>query len=430
MHQLNRTLAAILGIAVLAGCATRPAAAPLASAPATASALGTAVQPTTVPRYSVEDFMNTTRIAGASFAPDGRKLLFSSNQTGVFNAYEIPVEGGAPVQLTHSTDNAIFVRGYFPNDERFLYSSDAGGNERSHIYVRERDGTVRDLTPGDQVRATFSGWAHDDRSFFVATNERDPRFMDLYEYAADGYERTLVFQNDGGFSLGPVSRDKRYLALVKPRTTNDSDVYLYDRETRQLRNLTEHTGDVANSPATFTPDSRALLYTTDGGHEFAYLVRYDLATGQKSVVLKPDWDVWGAGYSRGGRYLGVSINNDARTELRLFDAATMQPVALPPVADANITGLLFARDERRMAFFVNDSRTPSDIFVAEVGGEPRRLTNSLNPRIERSHLVDGQVVRFRSYDGVEVPGIIYRPHGASAANRAPAMVMVHGGPGG
>jgi dipeptidyl aminopeptidase/acylaminoacyl peptidase len=430
MHRFTRTLAAILGFAVLAGCATRPAAAPLASAPATASATATAVQPTTVPRYSVEDFMNTTRIAGASFAPDGRKLLFSSNQTGVFNAYEVAVDGGTPVQLTHSTDNAIFVRGYFPGDERFLYSSDAGGNELSHIYVRERDGTVRDLTPGDKVRAIFQGWAHDDASFFVSTNERDPRFMDLYEYATDGYERTLVFQNDGGFSLGPVSRDKRYLALVKPRTTNDSDVYLYDRQTRQLRNLTEHTGDVANSPATFTPDSRALLYTTNEGHEFAHLVRYDLDTGQKTVVLKPDWDVWGAGYSRGGRYLGISINNDARTELRLFEAATMQPVALPPVADANITGLLFARDERRMAFFVNDSRTPSDIFVAEVGGEPRRLTNSLNPRIEREHLVDGQVVRFRSYDGVEIPGIVYRPHGASAANRAPAMVMVHGGPGG
>jgi hypothetical protein len=54
-------------------------------------------------------------------------------------------------------------------------------------------------------------------------------------------------------------------------------------------------------------------------------VRYDLATGQKTVVLKPDWDVWGAGYSRNGTYLVVSINNDARTELRLFEAATMRP---------------------------------------------------------------------------------------------------------
>jgi dipeptidyl aminopeptidase/acylaminoacyl peptidase len=83
-----------------------------------------------------------------------------------------------------------------------------------------------------------------------------------------------------------------------------------------------------------------------------------------------------------------------------------------------------------MAFFVNDSRTPSDLFVADVGGEPRRLTSSLSPKIDRAHLVDGKVQRFESADGVEIPGILYRPHDASAERKAPALVMVHGGPGG
>jgi hypothetical protein len=42
-----------------------------------------------VSRYSIEEFMATTRIGGASFSPDRRKLLFHSNETGVFNVYEI-----------------------------------------------------------------------------------------------------------------------------------------------------------------------------------------------------------------------------------------------------------------------------------------------------------------------------------------------------
>jgi dipeptidyl aminopeptidase/acylaminoacyl peptidase len=427
MHSFPRTLVALCAATLVASCAGTTAAP--ANRPAGAAA-ATTPRTVEVPRYTIEDFMATVRIGGASFSPDGQKILFHSNQSGVFNLYEIPVEGGTPRQLTHSTDNAVFSIGYFPEDERLLYSSDAGGNELSHLFVREGDGSVRDLTPGEEVRASFNGWAHDGRSFFVSTNERDARFMDLYEYSVDGYTRTPVFQNDGGFFLGPVSRDKRYLALVKPRTTSDSDVYLYDRHTRESKNVTAHTGNVSNNPAGFTPDGRALLLTTDEGHEFAHLVRYDLATGQKTTVLKPEWDVWGASFSRNGRYLVVSINNDARTELRLFEAATMRPVALPPMGDANITGVLFSRDESRMAFYVNDSRTPSDLFIAPVGGEPRRLTRSLNPRIDREHLVDAQVVRFNSYDGVEIPGILYRPHGASAANRAPALVMVHGGPGG
>lgn len=422
-----RHAAAGLAFALLAGCA--PAAGP-AVIPATATAPVQAAASAEVPRYSIEDFMATTRIGGASFSPDGSKLLFHSNQTGVFNIYEMPVDGGAARQLTNSTTNAIFSAGYFPADERFLYTSDGGGDEITHLFVRERDGSVRDLTPGERVRAEFEGWAHDGQSFFASTNERDPRFMDVYEFAVDGYAQTLVFQNDGGFYTGAISRDKRYVALVKPNTTNDSDVYLYDRQTREVRNLTAHTGQVANNPVTFTPDSRALLITTDEGHEFAWLARHDLATGEKAVVLKPDWDVWGAGYSRGGRYLTVSINNDARTELQLFDAATMRPLPLPQMPGSNLTGVLFSRDERRMAFYVNDSRTPSDLFVAEVGGEPRRLTRSLSPAINRDHLVDAQVVRFASYDGVQVPGVLYRPHGASPQRRAPALVLVHGGPGG
>lgn len=411
-------------VALLGACA--PAAPPPVSSLPPAGTTASAA----VPRYSIEDFMATTRIGGASFSPDGRKLLFHSNESGVFNLYEVPVAGGEPRQLTTSTDNAIYTVGYFRGDERILYSSDAGGNERSHIYVRELDGSVRDLTPGENVRASFEGWAQDGGSFFVSTNERDPRFMDLYEYAADGYDRTLVFRNDGGFFVGSVSPDERYVSLQKPRTTSDSDVWLYDRQTEQLRNLTEHTGSVANSPSSFTPDSRALLITTDQGQEFAHLVRVDLSTGERQVVLRPDWDVWGASYSRSGRYMTVAINNDARTEVRLFETQGMRPVPVPSVGDANVTGVLFSPDESRMAFYVNDSRTPSDLFVAAVGGEPRRLTRSLNPAIQREHLVDGRVVRFASYDGVEIPGILYRPHGVSATDRAPALVMVHGGPGG
>jgi dipeptidyl aminopeptidase/acylaminoacyl peptidase len=43
--------------------------------------------------------------------------------------------------------------------------------------------------------------------------------------------------------------------------------------------------------------------------------------------------------------------------------------------------------------------------------------------------VQAQVVRFKSYDGVEIPGLLYKPREASAAHKVPALVWVHGGPG-
>ncbi|MGH7477328.1 MAG: alpha/beta fold hydrolase [Longimicrobiales bacterium] len=383
-----------------------------------------------VPAYSIGDFLETTAVIGASFSPDNSKVLVSSDERGVYNAYAIPIDGGEPVRLTDS-EESVFVVSYFPTDERILYLSDRGGNELHHLYVRDPDGAVRDLTPGENLKATFAGWAQDDRSFFVATNERDARYFDLYEYSADDYTRELIYRNEDGLDVGAISPDKRYLALVKPITTANSDIYLLDRSTGERQHLTPHDGDVQNSPQTFSRDGASLYYTSDEGVEFQRLLRYDLEAGSASVVLAPEWDIWFASFSKDGRYFVTGTNVDGRTRIDLYEGASMEPVALPDVGEADVTSVTFSRDASRLAFYASGSRFPSDLFVTTLpGSELRRLTTNLNPAIDSENLVDGQVVRFASYDGVEVPGILYRPHTATAETQAPALVWVHGGPGG
>jgi Tol biopolymer transport system component len=347
------------------------------------------------PRYPIEDFFTTTSYAGASFSADGNRLLVSSNETGVWNLYQIPVAGGSPRALSSSTTDAVRGIGFFPDDDRVLFTQDQGGNELAHIYVRETSGTTRDLTPGDKHRAQFAGWSRDGKSFYVASNERDQRYFDLYEYAVDGYTRTLFYRNDEGFFPGAVSPDRRYIALIKAITTNDSDVYLHDRTTGTTVNLTPHSGQVSNGPAGFSADGKTLYLTTDEGHEFVYLVAHDLAAGTRTTLLKPDWDVMGAGASRGGRHLVVSINNDARTELHVYELPSMRRIRLPEIPGANVAGVSFSDDDSRMAFYASASRAPNDLYVMDVGASaPRRLTRSLNPRLKAEHLVDGRVARF------------------------------------
>jgi dipeptidyl aminopeptidase/acylaminoacyl peptidase len=358
-----------------------------------------------------------------------------SNQTGVFNAFAIPVDGGKPVQLTDSKVNAIQAIGYFPHDERFLYTSDQGGNEKDHLYAQSPDGKVRDLTPGDNLKADFTGWAPDGKSFFLITNERDPAAFDFYEMAVDGYERKLLYKNEGGYIGGTISPDRRYIALIKAFTNAASDIDLYDRTTSKVTPLASHLEDgveVANGANDFSPDGKSLYYTTDKGSQFAYLMRYDLATGKRSEVLspRPHWDVQGAGFSRDGRWFNVVINNDARTELRVFRTAEMAPVKLPAI-QANITGLNFQPNGSLMAFYA-EGAGPRDLYVSDLktGKILRQLTHALNPAIDPKDLVTPQVVRFKSFDGTEIPGILYRPWAASADAKVPGLVMVHGGPGG
>lgn len=406
-----------------------------ACAPAAEDVRTAAAADTPVPEYSIEQFMGNTSVSGLAFAPDGSKVLLSTDATGIFNAFDYPVDGGEPVQLTDSTTDAVFAVSYMPDGSGILFQSDQGGNELHHLYLRAADGTVTDLTPGEGLKAQFLQWSHDDTSFFVGSNERDDRFFDVYEYSVDTLERELFYQNDEGLQFGGISPDGRYVALVKPYSTSDSDVFLLDRQSGDLTNLTEHSaesgGFEANDSSGFSPDGRHLLLETDRGHEFSYLVAYDLATGERRELVKTEWDVLGADYSKNGKYLAVWVNADARTEIQVYEAATMEPVALPELPEAEITGVVFSKDESKLAFYGSTARSPRDVFVSTVGGgEVRQLTDTLNPAIDPAHLVAPEIVRFASYDGVEIPGLLYRPHGAAPGAQVPAVISIHGGPGG
>lgn len=414
----------------LAGCATttttETADSTVAPAPASSSQLA---------RYSARDFFETTAfsLAGSgryAFSPDGRSLLISSDQSGVFNAYSLPVAGGAPVALTSSPDNATFAISYFSNDERVLVTSDRGGNELNHLYVRERDGTLRDLTPGDRLKAQFVGWAADGRTFWVATNERNPQMFDVYAYDAGTLQRRLVFQNEG-FTPAAVSPDGRYVALVKSHSSANSDIYLAELgSTTAPRLITQHEGNVEYGPYTFTPDGRSLVYGTNEHGEWAQAWTYDLASGRRERLVAADWDVMNVGFSPSGRYRVHSLNADASTQVTIT-GPNGRTIALRGVPQGDLGGIRFNRDETAIAFTVASDTSPSDIFVADLAtGQARRLTRALNPRIEERQLVEGRVVRFPSYDGTQIPGILYRPREASASNPVPAVVLVHGGPGG
>jgi len=388
--------------------------------------------PETVHRYTVDQFLATTVYTGSSFSPDGRKILVSSSRSGVINVFAVPVDGGEPVQLTDSKVNAANAEGYYPADERFLYSSDQGGNEQSHLYVKAPDGTVRDLTPGDKLRATFLGWAFDGKGFFFLSNERDPRAFDLYEMPLDGGAKKLLFTNDGGYQIIDVSPDRRWVTLDKKISNADTDVYLHDRTTGATKLITPKAGsntEVDNNSGPFSPDGKSLLYTTDQGSEFVYLMRYDLATGERREVLRSDWGVSKANYSRNGHVLVVAVNRDGHPELHLFDAATLQAMDLPASPEGFVSSVDFSRDGKLMAFY-NGSSAPKDLWVRNrESGPARRLTHSLSADIDPADIIEAEVVRFKSYDGVVIPGLLYKPRDASPAHKVPAVVSVHGGPG-
>ncbi|MCA1630605.1 MAG: S9 family peptidase [Acidobacteria bacterium] len=387
--------------------------------------------PRKVRQYTIEQFMDTVRVTGAAFSPDERSIIFSSNKTGIFNVYAVPTSGGAPKQLTNSAKESTYAVTCLP-DGRVVYTYDRGGNENSHLYVLEANGGERDLTPGEKTKANFLGWAQDRKSFFVSTNERDPRYFDIYEMSVPDFKATLLFRDEAGYDVGDISNDKKFIALGKTGdSTTDSDIYLYNTATKEMKKITPHAGEISFSPQAFSADSKWLYYTTDEGGEFQYVRRYGLATGRSEQVEKYPWDVFTTYFSRNGKYRVVSVNEDARTVIKVYDTATGKPVQLPRLPDGDITGVSISPSEKLMAFYLNGDRSPSNLYVYDFATKKvTKLTDSLNPAINPADLVDSERIRYKSFDRVEIPAILYKPQGASAATKVPALVLVHGGPGG
>jgi dipeptidyl aminopeptidase/acylaminoacyl peptidase len=382
-------------------------------------------------RYTIEQFMATTSFSGASFSKDEKQILFSSNESGIFNAYAMPVTGGKPVAMTKSSTDSTYAVGFFYTDNRILFTRDSGGNENNHLFVRELDGMEKDLTPGDKLKASFAGWRPDGSAFYVATNERDPKFFDLYRYDARTYARTMMYKNESSMDVAAISRDEQWLALQKTTTTSDSDIYLYNTVTRESKHITPHATPASFKASTFDPQSKRLFFTTNASGEFAAIHTYDLATGATAEREKADWDLLGTGYSRDGRFRISVVNQDGSIVVRVVEGPDEKTVALPKMPGGEMRQTTFSPSGRLLAFYVNGDRSPNNLYVHDFQTrQTKQLTHSLNKEIDPADLVEGEVVRFASFDGTVIPSIYYKPKGASPNHKVPALVWVHGGPGG
>jgi dipeptidyl aminopeptidase/acylaminoacyl peptidase len=436
---MKNALPCVLSAVLLAGCAAAPVTP--APGPATPPAVTAPAKPPPAPepasrapavkQYDAKTFFENVRIFPAGFSRDGTKVLMTSDVSGVLNVYAQPVAGGDPVRLTTSQESQWAVD-FFPADDRFLYSEDKGGNEISQLWVMEPGGKPKNLTPGDKVKAQPLEWSKDGASFWATTNERDPKAFDVYRYATKDYKRELVFQNDEVWTVGAVSRDGRWLALSKVRTNADNDLYLVDlKKKAKPTHITPHKGDVEHRMYGFSPDSAKLWYGTNGHGEFVQAWSYDPASGKHQAEVAASWDVIGVYFSEGGRYRVVATNEDANTVVRVTDTKLDRDVVLPTLPAGELTGVFFSKSETLMGFLLKSDRSPSDLWVLNLAnGEPRQLTRTLNPEIDPSDLVDAAVVRYPSFDGLAVPALLYKPKGAAADRKAPALVLVHGGPGG
>jgi dipeptidyl aminopeptidase/acylaminoacyl peptidase len=253
----------------------------------------------------------------------------------------------------------------------------------------------------------------------------------MYKMDLENFDPVMIYENTENLTPAGISNTGRYLALTRELTTSNNEMYLLDLSTGKITHISEHEGDATFYPADFSLDDKLLYYLSNEGNEFTFLSSYKVETGEKELVYKADWDVSYAYFSFNAKYKVIRINEDAKTVVKVSDTATGEEVDMPDFGNRDITGVSISRSEKLIRMAAGSPTSPSDMYMHQFGEEDfTRLTHSLNKEINEADLVAGEVIRYPSYDGLEIPAILYKPHGATEKNKVPALLQIHGGPGG
>ena len=379
--------------------------------------------------YGIEDFFDNVSISGGYFSTDEEKIIFSSNQSGIFNVYEANIQTGKINQLTASNKESFFVRAYVPNSNDFIYSADNEGNEINHLFLKKEDDTVIDLTPNENEKSMFYKWSNDNQFLYYFSNKRDSRYFDLYKMKIGQWNPEIIYKNEDNLSLSDISNDEKYLLLSKSITTSENKFYLFDINENKRIEISSLPGSY--SSAGFSDFNKSFLYITDINNEFSYLNKYDIESMESSVIYKTEWDVMYSYLSKNEKYRIIGVNEDGKNSVKVIEVDSNLPIKFPSFNNKDISSVSFSESEKKIRLTVGSSKMPNDLFVYDIEAETlKKITNSLNPKIDSKSLVSAQVIRYKSFDGLEIPAIYYKPLSASKNNKVPALVWVHGGPGG
>ena len=315
-------------------------------------------------------------VGSYEWAPDSRKIAYLARD---------PLPKDLEEARRRKDDERIFE-----GDHRMqhLWSIEVESQKATQL-TTGTDYTVRGMTwAPDSARLAFGAGP----TPMIRDERQDLHIVTLATKAIDSIVATPAPESgprwspDGAtiaFTMLPLGDATTNRDGIMTRPLFNSRLMLYDVATRKVRDVSDPRFD--NSPGTivWTPDGKRLLFGV-GDRAYRSVVAYTLSTGQYTKLTKGQMIAFGNG----------ALNKDGS----------------------------------KVAFTMDSSAAPTDVFVA--GNDfsaPRKLTN-INSHAADFTLGDTEVLTWKTADGWESEGILVKPVGYESGKRYPLLVDVHGGP--
>ena len=416
---------------------------------------------TNVPEPSFKQVLSLESVGSPVISPDGKNIIFTVGSVDwKKNKYDTEIwlahEGEEPFQLTRTKDGSSTRPDWSPNGKwiSFLASRD----EETQIYlIRATGGEAFKLTDHKEGVNSYD-WSPDGNQIaFTSTDSLCKNMKDrkkLYgEFEVDDAEYRMrhlwivdvkfdstptakrltsgVDFTVGSYNWSPdgkkIAFDHRPDPLIN--SWRDTDISILDVESGKITPLVTQPGP-DNNPD-WSPDGKWILFYTRMGAKYFFYKNSELAKipakgGEITVLTKSfDENPGVIKWAKKGIYFVASQKTVRCIFLLNIGDGTYEKIADTPESIGSVS---IADDEKTIALRAYDRTTLSEIYRASLESyNPVRITN-MTDQVKDWKLGTREIVKWKSKDGVEIEGVLWKPENYNQNCKYPLFVIIHGGP--
>lgn len=380
-------------------------------------------------RDAVQRYQNYREARFQDWLPDG-SMLITTRFGSTMQVHHVPSPGAARRQLTYYGEPVGGAK-TVPGQSRFVLTRDTGGDEWFQLFVRDLDGVGQPLT--EPVTRNQSPVFAKDGSLLVWSRaiKGSADYAIMAADPTDPKSRRMLWQGTGAVGPQDISADKATVLLGRGISNRENQLMLLDMASGKVTPVDfSVTAKARFEDPRFIDDDKAILAITNAGGDFRRLMKIDIATGKMTQISDTvDWDVESYDLSPDGRTLAYTINEDGYSRVLVSSLTTPRAISSPKLPRGVVTALEFSPDGGKLAIGLTNATTAGDVWDVDMGsGAVTRWTRSEAGELDPARLVEPELVRFKSFDGLSVPAFVYRPKNAAADAKLPVIIDIHGGP--